>query len=325
MRGGIRGAGRSRVLAAGLAVGLGAVLAGLLGAGCSASAVSSSGGGEQTCFAFAVRALEKHITVTRVPTACAGLSNAAVNLAVARAVREVVGPQPRADVRRLDARAGQRLSELVRAVPAAGPGRPARPVTLTAQRASDVPLSLAALAAWVITAAAGSYLLAGWLRHGGLRQVRWCGQSAGRGRSRAREGGMPAGVILGHFLLAASGLGLWIGFLASDVTALAWIAAGLLLPTAGLGMATLVTALPEPAGMVPPAMVPTGAVPPGMVPPASKSPAMGPGGAGAALATRIAAPAGPARVRLPVTVIVVHGVLATATMLLVLLAAIGAG
>jgi hypothetical protein len=45
---------------------------------------------------------------------------------------------------------------------------------------------------------------------------------------------------------------------------------------------------------------------------------------GAALATRIAATAGPARVRMPVTVIVAHGVLATTTMLLVLLAAIGA-
>ncbi len=54
-------------------------------------------------------------------------------------------------------------------------------------------------------------------------------------------------------------------------------------------------------------------------PPASPASA----GAGAALATRIAATAAPARVRMPVTVIALHGVLATATMLLVLLAAIG--
>jgi hypothetical protein len=80
---------------------------------------------------------------------------------------------------------------------------------------------------------------------------------------------------------------------------LAWIAVGLILPVAGLGMATLVAALPEPAASGRPA-----------------SP-------GLSLATRMAETA-PARVRMPVTVIAVHGVLATATILLVLLAAIGA-
>jgi hypothetical protein len=157
---------------------------------------------------------------------------------------------------------------------------------------------VAALVAWLVTATAGSYLLAGWLRHGGLR----------RGRGGSRTGGMPPVIILGHFGLAVTGLGLWIAFMASDLTALAWTAAALLLPTAGLGMATLVTALPEPAEST------------------SPPPAAGPGPAGpdsGRLATRIAATTAPARVRMPVTVIALHGVLATATMLLVLLAAIG--
>src|SRR6202035_1735681 len=69
-----------------------------------------------------------------------------------------------------------------------------------------------------------------------------------RARARGRTGGMPPLIILGHFGLAVTGLGLWIAFMASDLRVLAWTAAGLLLPTAGLGMATLVTALPEPAG-----------------------------------------------------------------------------
>ncbi len=151
-----------------------------------------------------------------------------------------------------------------------------------------MPLSLAALAAWIVTAAAGSYLLAGWLAHGGQR------------RRRARPAGRPPATIVSHFALAAAGLGIWIAFVASDVSALAWIAVGLILLVAGLGMAGLVAALPEAAAGA-------GAASPGMP-----------------LTARMAAPAAPARVRMPVAVIAVHGVLATATILLVLLAAVSA-
>jgi hypothetical protein len=110
--------------------------------------------------------------------------------------------------------------------------------------------------------------------------------------------------------------------MASDVRALAWAAASLLLPTAGLGMATLVTALPEPAG-------PESAEPESAEPESVEAESGLPGSAGplppdsGRLATRIAATTAPARVRMPVAVIALHGVLATATMLLVLLAAIG--
>ncbi len=88
--------------------------------------------------------------------------------------------------------------------------------------------------------------------------------------------------------------------MASDVSALAWIAVGLILLVAGLGMAGLVAALPEAAAGA-------GAASPGMP-----------------LTARMASPAAPARVRMPVAVIAVHGVLATATILLVLLAAVSA-
>jgi manganese efflux pump family protein len=257
-----------------------------------------------------VRALEQHMTVTTVPRACAGLSAATVNLAVDRAVREVVGPRPKAAARRLADREGSRLAYLIRTVRSARPGPQAAP---TAAPSNQVPLNVAALVAWLVTAAAGSYLLAGWLRGGGWR--RWSrgarGSSARGSRAQGRKGGMPPAIILGHFGLAVAGLGLWIAFLASGVSALAWTAASLLLPTAGLGMATLVTALPEPSSPAP------------VGPDLDDATATGSAGAAAALATRIAATAAPARVRMPVTVIAVHGVLATTTMLLVLLAAIG--
>ena len=96
------------------------------------------------------------------------------------------------------------------------------------------------------------------------------------------QGSRPTkGFIIGHFGLALTGLCIWIGFLGTGVTALAWVAVGLVILIAGLGMGVLAADLPEPG------------------------------------ATR--------RGRLPVTVIAVHGTLATATILLVLLAAVGAG
>jgi manganese efflux pump family protein len=270
----------------------GAAVAALLGAlvvvGCSASPTARSQASAGTCYAFGVRALQQHLTVTTVPPACTGLSAAAVNQAVDRAVREVVGPRPKAAARRVAYRDGARLAYLIRTVPTAA----APPQAAPAAPGSQTPLRWAALAVWIATASAGAYLLWGWLTH------------VGPGRRADRASGVPPVVIFGHFGLALSGLGLWIAFVASGQAVLAWIAASLLLPIAGLGLATLVTALPEPALPVQPAKAGLEA-----------------GGGG--LATRIAASATP-RVRLPVTVIALHGALATATMLLVLLAAIGA-
>ena len=257
----------------------------------------------ESCYAFGVRALERHVTVTTVPRACAGLSHAQVNLAVARAVREVAGPGHKAAARQRASREGVYLAHLINTVP---PGRPEAVTVAPARAASDLPLSLAALAAWIVTAAAGGYLLAGWLAHGGWR------------RRHIRAAGLPPLVILGHAGLAAAGLAIWVAFLASGVPALAWTAVGLTLVIAGLGLATLVTGLPEPAES-------TAAEP---AAPADQAHAdlAGTAGdaAGPALATRAAALAAPAKVRMPWTVIAAHGVLATATIVLVLLAAIGA-
>jgi len=267
---------------------LAAALAGLLAAGCAVGMPAAYQATPDTCYAFVVQALHRHITVTSVPRACAGLSHAQVNLAAARAVREVVGPRPKAVARRLAYQEGAHLAALINTVPP--PGQ--EPLAAAPSRHSTgIPLSLAALTAWIATAAAGAYLLAGWLAHDGPRLRR---------RRRTRAAGRPPVVVISHFALAVAGLGIWIAFAATEMSALAWIAVGLILPIAGLGMAALAAALPEPA---------PSAWPPGQRPP---------------LTTVIAEAAAPRRAAMPVTVIAVHGVLATATILLVLLAAIGA-
>lgn len=79
----------------------------------------------------------------------------------------------------------------------------------------------AALVTWVITAGGGFVLLAIWLKNGGMAQ-----RESGRIR--------PA-IILTHFALAATGLVLWIIYVASDKSVIAWIAFALLLVVALIG------------------------------------------------------------------------------------------
>ena len=81
----------------------------------------------------------------------------------------------------------------------------------------------AALITWVITAGGGFVLLSIWLSRGGMQQ-------GAEGGSRIRPP-----LILSHFLLAATGLVLWIIYLVSDSEALAWIAFAILLVVAVLG------------------------------------------------------------------------------------------
>ena len=71
-------------------------------------------------------------------------------------------------------------------------------------------MAIAALIAWVLTAAAGLFMLARWIRHGGAR--------------RAGPTHFQPIRVFSHFGLAAAGLILWIVYLATDVSLVAWIA-----------------------------------------------------------------------------------------------------
>jgi plastocyanin len=86
-------------------------------------------------------------------------------------------------------------------------------------------MRIAALIIWVVTALAGATLLSIWLARGGLRR-----QGQGAGASR-----FPPALIFGHGLLAASGLVLWIIYLATDTDSPRWVAFAILLVVATLG------------------------------------------------------------------------------------------
>jgi hypothetical protein len=276
-------------------------MAALPAAGCSAGQPATSQATVAACYAFAVQALNRHVTVTSVPPACTGLTHEQINLAVDRAIRAAVGPHRKVVARRLAHHEAAYLSYLVTVVP---PRAPAPPVASPATPSNRLPLEFAALAAWAVTVAAGAGLLAGWIAHGGLR------------RRYARVAGVPRAVIVGHFALALTGLGIWIAFLATGARALAWAAVAVVLAVAGLGMATLAGGLPEQrqpsSGPQEPAISPPGTQASGT---RSARTGLQP-----ARMTAIGVPAGK-----PLTVIALHGTLAAATILLVVLAAIGAG
>lgn len=136
----------------------------------------------------------------------------------------------------------------------------------------------AALIAWIVTAGGGFYLLTIWLSRGGMRQQREAGL-------RIRPP-----LILGHFLIAATGLVLWIIYVASDSDTLAWVAFALLVVVALLGWTMFAIWYQR----------------------RQRGPAREAAGV-------------PAEQNFPVPVVALHGLLAVTTVLLVFLAAVGVG
>ena len=337
----------------------------LAAAGCAASGASSrpapAKGSVQACIAFGVRAIDEHRTVTQVPAACRGLSRAEVNFALGRAIYLVAGTGHHKVAWRHDAAvAGTRLARLITAAMAQSPGgSPAGAAGSGAGRTGPVdrrPLAVATLLAWLLTMAAGGYMLLRFVLGGGLRR-----QLAAGDRTS------PA-VVLTHFGLASAGLLLWALYLATSWLAVAWVAVALLLPVIGFGMATLIvwtsgssrrssgtSRVPpgtsetpagrsaEPAGtsVVPARTSETPDAPPGtsgQVPgtsgaPPSTSPAGAPGQvqvaevadqASSAEAPATAAAGRPPSRWLTVIIPIGHGLLAATTILLALLTALGA-
>ena len=86
-------------------------------------------------------------------------------------------------------------------------------------------MKVVALISWIVTALAGATLLSIWVARGGLRQ-----QGQGAGASR-----FPPALIVGHGLLAATGLIIWIIYLATATDGLRWVAVAILLAVATLG------------------------------------------------------------------------------------------
>jgi hypothetical protein len=107
-------------------------------------------------------------------------------------------------------------------------------------------------------------------------------------------------LIFTHLTLAASGLVLWIVYLAIDKRVLAWIAFGVLLVVASLGFGMLALWLQR----------------------RQASQALASGGGGPAVAAEGSTPA---EQHFPVPIVAVHGLVAATTLVLVLLTALKVG
>jgi hypothetical protein len=147
----------------------------------------------------------------------------------------------------------------------------------------------AALITWVLTAGGGFAMLGLWLKHGGMAQTGAPGE-----RIRSAR-------ILSHFGLAATGLVLWIVYLASDSDVIAWISFAIVAVVALIGFSMLAIWLRQRTREPVAAM---------------DSPAPGAGAGAAAV---------PAERHFPDAIVGGHGVLAAATLVLVLLTAAGVG
>jgi manganese efflux pump family protein len=198
-------------------------------AGCS-SPSAVTGGSATSCYQFAAQAIQRHVTVAEVPVACQGLSQVEVNVAVSRALRAAAaGVRGKVRQRQVIARDSPYVAALIRAVPASGPpeasvspsGPPGGPAVAASpsRPPSREPLSLAALAAWLVTAGLGVSMMARWII-----------------RARRQGSGQRPVLNFTHLGLALTGLLVWISYLATSVPGLAWAACGLLLAAASLGM-----------------------------------------------------------------------------------------
>lgn len=85
-------------------------------------------------------------------------------------------------------------------------------------------MSIAALITWVITAGFGFFMLIRWATRGGLRRV------------PGAETHLPPVRVFSHFGLAAAGLVVWIVYLVTSSTLLAWIAFADLVLVAIIGL-----------------------------------------------------------------------------------------
>jgi hypothetical protein len=146
-------------------------------------------------------------------------------------------------------------------------------------------MGVAALISWFITAFVGLYLVAVWLIENDVTR---------RGAAASR---LPGPVILGHVLLALTGLVVWVVHLLSGSAATGWAALGILAGIGALGLTMFTRWIPVHIAYV----------------------------AAEAKSGRSADFDFPAERAFPLPVVVGHGLLASTTVILVLLTMLGVG
>jgi hypothetical protein len=149
-------------------------------------------------------------------------------------------------------------------------------------------MSIAALVTWIITAGFGFFMLIRWATRGGVRKV------------EGAETHLPPVRVFAHFGLAAAGLIVWIIYLVTGATLLAWIAVGALVIVAIIGVVMVRQWAKD--GRAAMAAARAGAAPSA-------------GGGGPDLAEQ----------HIPRPPVVLHGIFAVTTVVLVLLTALGMG
>jgi manganese efflux pump family protein len=234
-------AARGNPVAAALAV-AGLALAVLGAAGCSRQPDAPQAS-VTSCVQFGVAAIRNHVTVTALPPACQGLTPTQIDSAAGTALRSAAaGAQTKALRRARIAAASHFLEHMVVAVPAQrGEPEVSAPAAGWISRTA---LGVAALCAWLVTVALGLAMMARWVLRSRTRHAPG---------SRFRR---PPALNLAHLGLAGAGLLIWIAYLATGLTGLAWTATALLTVVIGLGM-TLVFFLPSQSRR--PSVVVTGA------------------------------------------------------------------
>jgi len=143
-----------------------------------------------------------------VPAACAGLSRAQVNQAASTAIRLASGSGPKSAWRAQAGVAAPWVKALLTGpVPADGGAAPSEssgggtPGSLLGG-GSEFAVQIAALVAWLITAASGGYVVVRWWRAGGRLR-------------RQTDTAVPPVVTLGHPGLGLLGLVIWAVFVAT--------------------------------------------------------------------------------------------------------------
>ncbi len=96
-----------------------------------------------------------------------------------------------------------------------------------------------ALASWLLTELLGALMLRSWIAAGGMRAAR---------QRPARPDAMSLPVLGGHAGLNLAGLICWICFVLSGAAPLAWVALAFMAPAIGLGISTVTIWTPYPGG-----------------------------------------------------------------------------
>ena len=158
-------------------------------------------------------------------------------------------------------------------------------------------MSIAALITWIVTAGFGFFMLIRWATRGGVKKVDGAGTH------------LPPVRVFTHFGLAAAGLIIWIIYVITDSTILAWIAVVDLVIIATIGVVMVRQWAKD-----------------GRAAMAAAAAGAGDANAGTVEARRVdAGTVDLAEQHIPRPPVVLHGIFAVSTLILVLLTALGLG